>query len=157
MPSNLETIPRHRELCDAIVDLIDDGEEFSAPFAAEYFDNPKTALEKLDPAGKPRVCVLAGRVRRKQITRGGAMQIDYDVVLGVLVKVDPSAKDRQNRTDLAMLLADELVEYVEQNKLDGCRNIRQTDVAQYQQFSPVVLQEFNAAACERMVTYREFV
>ena len=157
MPTNLETVPDEIAIADAVVDLLNDG-EFSALFTAARFDSAKVALEKLPTAPALRVAVINQDTRRKQLTRGGAKTIEFDISVGVMRRVDRQKTNRLDDTDLVRLIAAELVTYLENTPLDLVGvNVRQTDSEIHTTTSPEHLDQLNTALAIKTITYKTYV
>lgn len=141
---------RHIEICDAVVDVINAADDLAIVFEAARYEDAGDALENLDDL---RVAVIPQAARRKQITRGGAQQLDFDVSLAILEKTDRGDRDR---TDTLQLLAQQLAELLENEPLDGLRPPRQTETKLPAPFAPELLEKRSIFLAPITVSYRQF-
>lgn len=141
---------RHIEICDAVVDVLNASDDLVLVFTAARYEDAGDALENLDAL---RVAVIPQAARRKQITRGGAQQLDFDISLAILEKTDRGDRDR---TDTLQLLAQQCAELLETQPLEGLRPPRQTETKLPAPFAPELLEKRSIFLAPLTLTYQQY-
>lgn len=141
---------RHIEICDAVVDVLNASDELVLLIDAQRYEDAGDAMEGLEAL---RVGVLPQAARRKQITRGGAMQLEFDVSLAVLKKTKRGDRDE---TDRLQLLVEQCAELLEREPLEGLRPPRRTETRLPAPFAPELLEKKSIFLAPITVTYRQY-